>query len=194
MDRRVLITTGLATGALTVAGGARATPAIGRPAPKFSLTTFDHRHVRLADLAGKVVVLNYWAVWCGPCKAELPMIDAYVRKRGGDDLKVFAVTVDDTVSDDQLKPLASVLSFPLVTRIDSFSYGTIDGAVPTNYVIGRDGTCAMPRPCRSPMTAFPPRSGPCWPRPRRRPCRATTLKADKSGKRTSNAPGEPCAR
>ena len=75
-----------------------------------------------------MVVLNYWAVWCGPCKAELPMIDAYVRKLGGDDLKVFAVTVDDTVSDGQLKPLASVLSFPLVTRIDSMSYGTIDGA------------------------------------------------------------------
>ncbi len=141
MDRRTLITAGACAGAALAFGRpALAKAVIGQPAPKFSLTTFDHHHVKLAELAGKVIVLNYWAVWCGPCKAELPMIDAYVRKRGGDDLKVFAVTVDDTVSDNALKPLASVLSFPLVTRIDSMSYGAIDGAIPTNYVIGRDGT------------------------------------------------------
>lgn len=141
MDRRRLISGALAAGTgMGFGSAARARAVIGKPAPKFTLTTFDHRKVRLADVAGKVVVLNYWAVWCGPCKQELPMIDAYVRKLGGDDLKVFAVTIDDTVSDNQLKPLASVLSFPLVTRIDSMSYGTIDGAVPTNYVIGRDGT------------------------------------------------------
>lgn len=141
MDRRTLLTAGACAGAALAFGPpASAKAVIGQPAPKFTLTTFDHHKVKLADLAGKVVVLNYWAVWCGPCKAELPMIDAYVRHRGGDDLKVFAVTVDDTVSDNELKPLASVLSFPLVTRIDSFSYGVINGAVPSNYVIGRDGT------------------------------------------------------
>ncbi len=146
MDRRTVITAGVCAGAALAFGApASARAVIGQPAPKFTLTTFDHQKVKLADLAGKVIVLNYWAVWCGPCKAELPMIDAYVRKRAGDDLKVFAVTVDDTVADSELKPLASVLSFPLVTRIDSFSYGTIGGAVPTNYVIGRDGTLRYAR-------------------------------------------------
>ncbi len=140
MDRRTLMVTGACAGfGLASSAPAEAKAVIGQPAPKFSLTTFDHRHIKMADLYGKVIVLNYWAVWCGPCKAELPMIDAYVRKRGGDDLKVFAVTVDNAVSDSALKPLADVLSFPLVTRIDSFSYGTIDNGVPTNYVIGRDG-------------------------------------------------------
>lgn len=140
IDRRTVLTTGLAaSAALITASGAQARAVVGKPAPKFTLTTFDHKRVKLADLAGEVVVLNYWAVWCGPCKRELPDIDTYVRSKGTNAPKVFAVTIDDTTSDKQLKPLANVLSFPLVIRIDSMSYGTIDGAVPSNYVIDRNG-------------------------------------------------------
>jgi len=129
-----------ASTAATFATPALATPAVGKPAP----WTFDHKRYNSADLLGDVVILNYWATWCGPCKLELPTINgwvhAYQQKYQRDDLKVFAITVDDTVSDSELKPLAKVLSFPLISRLDSFSYGTIGGAVPSNYVIGRDGT------------------------------------------------------
>src|SRR5476651_1267167 len=121
MDRRTFLGSGIGAGLLAPAP-ALASPAIGKPAPKFTLTTFDHQKITLAELAGKVIVLNYWATWCGPCKEELPLIDAYVRHKGGGDLKVFAITVDDTVSDNQLKPLANVLSFPLISRLDSWSY------------------------------------------------------------------------
>ena len=138
ITRRSVITTSLAAGlAAGLVTTADAKPILGKPAPKFTLHTFDRRKITQADLAGQVVVLNFWAVWCGPCKAELPAIDAYVRK-AGDDLRVFAVTVDDTVADSALKPLASVLSFPLVTRIDG-NYGPIGGAVPSNYIIDRNG-------------------------------------------------------
>lgn len=138
ISRRSIIASGLAAG---VSAGlvttAEANPKIGKPAPKFTLHTFDHRKITQADLAGQVVVLNFWAVWCGPCKAELPAIDAYVRK-AGPDLRVFAVTVDNTVDDSALKPLAAVLSFPLVTRIDG-NYDAIGGAVPSNFIIDRNG-------------------------------------------------------
>ena len=137
ITRRSIVATSLAAG-LTIATGADAKPNIGKPAPKFTLHTFDRRKITMAELAGKVIVLNFWAVWCGPCKQELPDIDSYVRAKGGDDLKVFAVTVDDTVADKDLKPLASVLSFPLVSRIDG-NYGAIGGAVPSNYIIDRNG-------------------------------------------------------
>ncbi len=127
-----------------LAGRASATPKVGQPAPKFTLWTFDHKKYNSADLLGNVVILNYWATWCGPCKQELPLINgwvhAYQEKYQRDDLKVFAITVDDTVSDSQLRPLAKVLSFPLISRLDSSSYGMINNAVPSNYVIGRDGT------------------------------------------------------
>ncbi len=126
-----------------LAGPALAKPKVGAPAPKFTLWTFDHKKYTLADLLGNVIILNYWATWCGPCKQELPLINSYVhyyqKKYQRDDLKVFAVTIDDTVSDAELKPLASVLSFPLISRLDG-PYGMVDGAVPSNYVIGRDGT------------------------------------------------------
>ena len=153
-SRRQVVACALAAGtsaltSATFATPALATPAVGKAAPKFTLWTFDHKRYNSADLLGDVVILNYWATWCGPCKLELPTINgwvhAYQQKYQRDDLKVFAITVDDTVSDSQLKPLAKVLSFPLISRLDSGSYGMIDNAVPSNYVIGRDGTLRYAR-------------------------------------------------
>ncbi len=148
-NRRQAIAGALAAGSAMLAGQASATPKVGQPAPRFTLWTFDRKKYSSADLLGNVVILNYWATWCGPCKQELPLINgwvhAYQQKYQKDDLKVFAITVDDTVSDSQLKPLAKVLSFPLISRLDSSSYGMIDNAVPSNYVIGRDGTLRYAR-------------------------------------------------
>lgn len=145
LNRRRAIAGALTTaaGMSALAGPAFAKPKVGAPAPKFTVWTFDHKKYTLADLLGNVIILNYWATWCGPCKQELPLINSYVhfyqKKYQRDDLKVFAVTIDDTVSDAELKPLASILSFPLISRLDG-PYGMVDGAVPSNYVIGRDGT------------------------------------------------------
>jgi len=111
---------------------------VGRPAPPFTVTTFDKRRISLSDLAGKVVVLNFWATWCAPCRVELPMLDAYLRRHPSDDLKLFAVTTEGSMPNSKLKPLADVLSFPLATSISGSAYGPLDG-VPTNYVIDRGG-------------------------------------------------------
>ena len=136
MDRRQFAAGATLTGFL---GDAFDYPKVGKPAPPFTIVTFDHRTVRLADLAGKVVVLNFWATWCAPCRIELPMLDAYVRRHPNDDLKLFAVTTEGSVPDSKLKPLASLLSFPLATRISGPGYGPLGGSVPTNFVIDRQG-------------------------------------------------------
>jgi thiol-disulfide isomerase/thioredoxin len=135
LGRRDLVVGGTLVGLF---GDLFAYPKIGSPAPPFTVTTFDKQKVSLTDLAGKVVVLNFWATWCAPCRVELPMLDAYLRRHPGTDLRLFAVTTEGSVPNSKLKPLASMLSFPLATSISGRAYGPLDG-VPTNYVIDRGG-------------------------------------------------------
>ena len=87
---------------------------VGEPAPAFSLTTYDERKIKLADLQGKVVVINWWATWCGPCKAEMPMMSAFHRRHKDEGFEIFGVTTEDSVPPYMLKHLSEVLSYPLV--------------------------------------------------------------------------------
>jgi thiol-disulfide isomerase/thioredoxin len=149
-------------------GGMFDTPKVGKAAPGFTLVTFENKKITLAELAGKVVVLNFWATWCAPCRIELPMLDAYVRRHGGDDLKLFAVATEGSVPTAKLRPLAAVLSFPLVKSISGGGYGEL-GAVPTNFVIDRGGVVRYAKAAAfssqsfdavvGPLLAAPPPSG-----------------------------------
>ncbi|MDR3506867.1 MAG: TlpA disulfide reductase family protein [Caulobacteraceae bacterium] len=118
---------------------------VGKPAPAFTVTTFDHQTLSLDDLRGKVIVLNYWATWCAPCRAEMAAFDSYLRSHHTDDLKVFAITVDSTATPYQLRALARALAFPLILRLEGWGYGQIGGAVPTSYVIDRAGVLRYAR-------------------------------------------------
>ena len=126
--------------AFAVAGSATASDnsGIGQPARPFTITTFARQKVKLADLRGKVVVINYWATWCAPCKEEMPMMDAVHRRFHASGLEVFAVTTEDSVPQYQLRRVASLLSFPLASKLSGSGYGIL-GGVPTSYVIDRNG-------------------------------------------------------
>ena len=116
-----------------------ASPRIDQPAPDFQLTLIDGTKVQLADLHGQVVVLNFWATWCGPCRKELPTLDAYYRvmQKQGVGLKVYAVTTEDSLPLYQLKKLFAAMAIPSVRKIKG-PYGELAG-VPTNFVIDRAG-------------------------------------------------------
>ncbi|WP_432769177.1 MAG: TlpA family protein disulfide reductase [Sphingopyxis sp.] len=126
-------------GAAVLLGAAPAKhPVPGAAAPAFILTTFDKRKVSLAELKGKVVVINYWATWCAPCKAEMPMMHRYFKANQARGLEMFGVTTEDSVPKYQLQKVADLLSYPLANKI-SGGYGAIDNSVPSTYVIDRKG-------------------------------------------------------
>jgi thiol-disulfide isomerase/thioredoxin len=110
----------------------------GRPAPAAILRTFDGQAIRIDELRGKVVVLNLWATWCVPCRAELPLLDAYQRRHAVRGLRIFAVATQDSVPASFLKPLADITTLTLVRRMSGIGYPVL-GGVPTNYVIDRQG-------------------------------------------------------
>ncbi len=116
-------------------------PVSSGPAPDFTLTTFDGQVIRLSDLRGKVVVINFWASWCVTCREEAPYLEATWRKYK--DRGVVFIGVDYV--DTEEKALAYIAEFDITypngpdvgTRI-SQAYN-IQG-VPETFFVGKDGT------------------------------------------------------
>ena len=112
-------------------------PAVGAMAPDFELTLIDGSKVTLDQLRGNVVVLNFWATWCGPCLEELPILNAYYKIQRPSGLRVFAIATENSLSRVRLAKLFAAMTIPSVRRIKG-PYKVLQG-VPTNYVIDRSG-------------------------------------------------------
>jgi cytochrome c biogenesis protein CcmG/thiol:disulfide interchange protein DsbE len=123
---------------LAVSACSAAASEVAKPAEDFTITTLDKQSVRFADLKGKVIVVNRWATWCTPCKAEMAAFENFYRTHPGTDLKIYAVTTELQYSSEKLKPLQAILHYPLGTSISGRIY-RIKGAVPTSFVIDRSG-------------------------------------------------------
>jgi cytochrome c biogenesis protein CcmG, thiol:disulfide interchange protein DsbE len=126
-----------ALGTTGVASSNKRTPLVDAAAPDFQVTTFDGRKLSLADFKGQVVVLNFWATWCGPCKRELPLLEDYHRRQHAAGLVILAVATEDSLKPFQLQPLAKLLTLQMVKRFKG-DYGEIR-YLPTNFVIDRKG-------------------------------------------------------
>lgn len=112
-------------------------PTIGAPAPDFELTMVDGSKLTLGDLRGNVIVLNFWATWCVPCRTELPLLDRYYELSKDRGLRVITIATEDSLPLYQLKKLFAVMKIPSARRIKG-PYGTMTG-LPTNFVIDRAG-------------------------------------------------------
>jgi peroxiredoxin len=108
----------------------------------FTLPDMNGRDVKLADLKGKVVLLNFWATWCGPCRLEIPWFVELQEKYKAQGLSVVGVSVDDPP--EALPPFARQfkINYPLVVGRDREDVQNAFGpifAVPITVIIGRDG-------------------------------------------------------
>jgi peroxiredoxin len=129
--------------ALAMGGASTAAPRVGESAPDFTVTTFGGKTLKLADMKGDVIVLNFWATWCGPCRRELPMLETAFEAYDKYGFQVLAIATEDSVPEDKLRPLASRLKIPFVRRMTG-PYRFL-GALPTNYVIDRSGKLVYAR-------------------------------------------------
>lgn len=115
-----------------------------KPAPEFALKDVDGRTVRLADYKGKVVLLNFWATNCGPCKIEIPWFTDFERKYKDRGFAVLGVSLDEE-GWDVVKPYLakSAVNYRVVLGSDDVvnSYGGID-AIPTTFMLDREGRIA----------------------------------------------------
>ena len=113
----------------------------GMVAPDFELTMFDGSVVKLADLKGKVVLLNFWATWCPPCRAELARVEKDIIEKFKGQKFVFL-----PVSRGEKKEVVAAFrekmgyTFPMGLDTDSAIYGKYAVTyIPRNFLIGKDG-------------------------------------------------------
>jgi peroxiredoxin len=116
-----------------------------KPAPDFTLTDSSGAKVRLADYRGKVVLLNFWATWCGPCQIEIPWFQEFEQQYKSKGFEVLGVSMDDE-GWSVVKPYIAEhkLNYRILLGDDSVSqlYGGLD-ALPTTFIIDRDGKFAF---------------------------------------------------
>jgi peroxiredoxin len=113
-------------------------------APDFSLESLEGKTMRLSDLRGKAVLLNFWATWCGPCKIEMPWFVDLQKQYGSQGLQIVGVAMDDGSKEDIAKFAKDMgVNYPIVIGKESVAdqYGGVD-ALPQTFLIARDGKIA----------------------------------------------------
>lgn len=117
-----------------------------QPAPDFNLKTLDGKTLQLSALKGKVVLLNFWATWCPPCREEIPHFKELYDQYRAKGLEIIGVALDDGGEKD-VAPFArqNQINYPLVAAGGqelAQSYGGIRG-IPTTFLIDKQGRIAQ---------------------------------------------------
>jgi peroxiredoxin len=121
--------------AAAVGGG---TP--GDPAPAIEVRTLDGEAIRLEDLRGEVVLVNFWATWCPPCRLEMPGMERVFRERRDRGFQVVAISTDRG-GEAEVRPFLEErgITFPVaLDRGEGLAFGGVR-TLPTSFLIDRQG-------------------------------------------------------
>lgn len=140
--RLVLAIVALALAGLAAACGGpppEVKPEVGYTAPGFQLRDLNAKDVKLSDFRGKVVVLNFWATWCGPCRDELPVLQSLAQRYGG---RLVVVGVDEGEAGATVAAFARTngLSYPILLDVQMTTGHDYEvSTIPRTLVIDGNG-------------------------------------------------------
>lgn len=113
----------------------------GKPAPDFELLDLNGKTVKLSELRGKAVLLNFWATWCSPCKTEMPWFVDLQQRYGSEGLQVVGVAMDDA-GKDEIAKFAKEMNVNYTILLGKNAVAEAYGGVeflPTTFYIDRQG-------------------------------------------------------
>ncbi|MBI5246396.1 MAG: TlpA family protein disulfide reductase [Elusimicrobia bacterium] len=115
-------------------------PGAPEQTPPLSGKTLDGKTVSLADYKGKVVLVDFWATWCDPCKDEIPELIKLQKELGPKGFTIIGVSMDEDVKDVAPFAKAAKINYPVIVNGGELApKGWIVPGLPTAYLIGKDG-------------------------------------------------------
>ena len=138
--RRRLLQASAGSALALVGGRTIAAIAPASAAPDFTLRTMSGPNMRLAEQRGRVVMINFWATWCGPCRQEMPQLNKLYDKYRGSGFVLMGVNVDDDVRNATEVAHKLALSFPVLLDTDKSVSKLYDlSTMPSTVLVDRDG-------------------------------------------------------
>ncbi len=116
----------------------RQVPQTGQPFPDFSIESLDGEKLTFSEFIGKPIIINFWATWCDPCKAEMPLFEAIYRQNSG--LVVLGVNYNEPVNVIRRFVEEQEITFPILLDVEGKIAQKFQVfGFPTTYFVDRDG-------------------------------------------------------